>query len=221
MQQVLALRFHVFQRQRHARLVLERMFGLDLVVLPEVFNPALFFSSELLAQAVAATPPGPGARALDLCCGTGVQALMAARRGFQVVAIDINPHAVRCTQINALLNDRQQQIDVRPGDLFAPVKGQRFDLVIMNPPYFEGVPHTPLEQAFRSPDLPCLAHRFATQLATHLSPGGHALVVLSSIGAEELFLHALKSARFICSARRKRKLISEVLTVYQATMPCL
>lgn len=61
MQQVLALRFHVFQRQRHARLVLERMFGLDLVVLPEVFNPALFFSSELLAQAVAATPPGPGA----------------------------------------------------------------------------------------------------------------------------------------------------------------
>ncbi len=63
-------------------------------------------------------------------------------RGYarRVVAVDINPAAVRCAQINALLNQLEQRIEVRRGDLFAPVAGERFDLVLFNPPFLRGAP---------------------------------------------------------------------------------
>ena len=77
---------------------------------------------------------------LDLGSGSGACGLAAARRGCSVVAVDINPSAVRCTRVNALLNCSNLEIDVRQGDLFAPVQHERFDVVLFNPPYYRGVP---------------------------------------------------------------------------------
>ena len=59
--------------------------------------------------------------------GSGVGAVFAAQWARRVVAVDINPAAVRCARINALLNHVEDRVDVVEGDLFEPIGGQRFD----------------------------------------------------------------------------------------------
>jgi methylase of polypeptide subunit release factors len=81
-----------------------------------------------------ATIRRPVARALDIGCGSGVQALAAARHADEVVAVDVNPRAVTLTRLNALLN-RLDHVDVRLGSFFEPVAGERFGLIVANPPF--------------------------------------------------------------------------------------
>ncbi len=109
-------------RRRVGRLVMEHVDGMPLVVLPDVFNPAIFRTSELLMRVVD-LHVRPNCRVLDLGTGTGVAAVRAAIRGAQVTAVDVNPEAVRCARINVLLNHVDDRVEVRHGDLFAPVAG--------------------------------------------------------------------------------------------------
>lgn len=91
-----------------------------------------------------ATPPArllaaltvrrPIKTALDLGTGGGVQALLAARHSRRVVAVDVNPRALRYTAFNARLN-ALPNIECRQGSLFGPVVGERFDLIVANPPF--------------------------------------------------------------------------------------
>ena len=76
-----------------------------------------------------------GDRVLDLGTGSGFLALVASRTAAIVVATDINPRAVRFARANVALNGLQERIDVRQGDLFEPVPGQRFDCILANPPF--------------------------------------------------------------------------------------
>lgn len=71
---------------------------------------------------------------LDLGCGCGIHALFAARHSDTVVATDISSRAIAYTRFNAMLNDISN-IEYREGNLFAPVSGQTFDLIISNPPF--------------------------------------------------------------------------------------
>ncbi len=73
-------------------------------------------------------------KALDLGCGGGVQALLAARHTRQVVAVDLNPRALDFARFNACLNG-VANLDFREGCLFGPVRGERFDLIVCNPPF--------------------------------------------------------------------------------------
>src|SRR5688572_10666790 len=101
---LLAWRYRLFQTHRHNRLVLEQVAGKPLIVLPEVFNPKLFRSVEFLAETLGPELVPLGAKVLDMGTGSGVGAVFAAAWAGQVVAVDINPAAVRCARINALLH---------------------------------------------------------------------------------------------------------------------
>ncbi len=91
----------------------------------------------------ALSPPGkavahttvrrPVRTALDVCTGSGTQALLAARHAERVVGLDVNPHALALARLNQGLNGVDNVTWVE-GDGFEPVKGQRFDLVVANPP---------------------------------------------------------------------------------------
>jgi methylase of polypeptide subunit release factors len=91
--------------------------------------------------------PGPASRALaavtirsqvgvalDLCCGSGVQALLAARHAGHVVATDLNPRALQLASLSAALSGLEN-VEWRSGDLFEPVRDERFELVVSNPPF--------------------------------------------------------------------------------------
>ena len=72
--------------------------------------------------------------ALDLCCGSGIQALLAARHCKQVVGADLNPRALRLAVLSAALSG-VENIEWRLGDLLEPVESDRFELVVSNPPF--------------------------------------------------------------------------------------
>lgn len=201
-------RYRLFQRHRYDRLVLEQVAGLPLLVLPAVFNPKLLHSGEFLARSLTEGLVPSGGSVLDLGTGTGIGALVAARWAGRVVAVDINPAAVRCARVNALLQQREGRVEVREGDLFAPVADERFDLVLFNPPYYRGAPRDALDRAWRSPDV---VERFAAELAGHLTPGGSALLVLSTVGETPAFLAAFRRHDLAVTGEATRDLGNESL----------
>ncbi len=76
----------------------------------------------------------PSSSTLDLGTGCGFQAFLAARHSAGVSAVDRNPRAVRLAAFNARLNNLSN-VECLEGDLFEPVRGRRFDLVVSNPPF--------------------------------------------------------------------------------------
>ncbi|HXJ20863.1 MAG TPA: HemK2/MTQ2 family protein methyltransferase [Polyangia bacterium] len=209
----LRAQFLLFDRRRHRRLVLEELAGISLVVLPDVFHPGLFFSSKLLAE-VLAHEPLEDKRVLEVGTGTGFLALVAARRALQTVGTDINPEAVRALRINALLNRLEDRVEARQGDLFSPVSGERFDLIVFNPPYFAGEAKDLWELSWR--DVNRTRARFVAEAAQFLTRGGRLLICDSDVAVDRMD-QALAAAGFQVTVRRSRKVISgEVLTVFEA-----
>lgn len=128
--------------------------------------------SVLLAEAV---PARDGERVLDLCTGSGIQALAVAARAAAVVAVDIGARAAALARRNAALNGAAN-VEVRQGDLFAPVRDERFDLVLANPPF---VPAPQRGPAYHSggPRGDRVLRRVVAGLGAHLREGGRALIV--------------------------------------------
>lgn len=71
---------------------------------------------------------------LDLGTGCGVQALLAARHSRRVVATDLSRRALQFAQFNAHLNNCANICFIQ-ADAFQPLRGSRFDLVVVNPPF--------------------------------------------------------------------------------------
>jgi release factor glutamine methyltransferase len=206
---LMQVRVRMFFRD-YNRLRVEKIGGIEIIVLPDVFNGVLLRTGAFLAETLNAATVPASARVLDLGTGSGIGAVFAARYAARVIATDINPAAVRCAQINALAQHLEQKIETRVGDLFEPVRGERFDLILFNPPFYRGRPRNLTEHAWRSVDV---FDRFLRELPAHLTAAGRARVVVSSDGE---IADALRAAHHL-SARviRRRDLINEVLTVYE------
>jgi methylase of polypeptide subunit release factors len=91
-----------------------------------VHNPSLTLSHLTVRQ--------PVATGLDVGTGCGIQAILASRHCEHVVATDLNERALNFAVFNALLNEAED-VELRAGSFFEPVAGERFELVVTNPPY--------------------------------------------------------------------------------------
>lgn len=120
----------------------------------------------------AARPRERVRRVLDLGCGAGTLALLLSRDAGHVVATDINPRAVAFCRYNARLNGISN-IEVRTGDLYAPVAGDRFDLIVSQPPYYPGSSEIYLHGGPRGHEI---AERVLLGAPAHLTPGGRAVI---------------------------------------------
>ncbi len=152
--------------------------NLELVILQGVFHPAFFGSTfaflEFLKQQSL-----KGKKILEIGCGSGLLSLEAARMGARVVAVDINPEAVRCTRDNARRNGLQ--VEAIESDLFTALPAEQFDCLIVNPPYFEGVPEEEASHAWYSGEGHQFFHRFFEQLPQYVKPKGKSWMVLSEV----------------------------------------
>lgn len=142
-------------------------------------------------------------RVLDLCTGTGALAIAIALQfpGAQVTAADISADALAVARKN--IADTGARVTLRQGDLFAAAAGERFDIIVSNPPYI-----TAEEMADLQPEVrrePALAlyggldgldfyRRIAREAPDYLSPGGWLLLEIGSAQAEAV--SALLAERF-------------------------
>lgn len=78
-------------------------------------------------------------RFLEIGLGSGVLSIFSLLQGAkQGIGLDINPRAKVFTGFNALMNGVESSLEIRDGnreEVFAPVAGEQFDLIISNPPF--------------------------------------------------------------------------------------
>jgi release factor glutamine methyltransferase len=128
---------------------------------------SLFFCRHLDVRA--------GERMLEIGAGLGLAAVLAARAGAGVVATDVLPAAVESVRLNAALNG--VTVDARLGDCYAPVAGERFDLVCSNPPQMPTPPGRERGAAAAAADNGGIdgweiLDRVISGAPAHLRPGG-------------------------------------------------
>jgi HemK-related putative methylase len=209
-----------FLKRRIGRPTVEVVDDALLVVLPGVHNPSVFRSGALLARNLGdllVKYAGPLRRtALDMGTGSGIGAVFAARLGYHVIGVDINPAAVRCARANAVLNGVDERCEILHGDLFEPVAEERFDLVIFNPPFYRGEPDGSSDAAWRSTDVP---ERFATGLPAALQPHGVALIILSTDGDQEGILDAMRQHGLAVETALQHDFGNEIMTIYAVRSP--
>jgi len=171
---------------------------MNLLTLPGVFAP--ISDSWLLADAIRQETLGPGSRALDICTGSGVLALTAASCGAETTAVDVSRRALLTVRLNALRHG--VHIRTLRGRSFGPVAGERFDLIVSNPPY---VPSPRADLPKRGPSRAWEAGRngrivldaLCDTAPAHLRPGGVLLLVSSSLIGTDLTLDRLQNAGLV------------------------
>jgi release factor glutamine methyltransferase len=148
---------------------------------------------------------------LDMGTGCGMLGTVAAKQGARVVAIDINPYAVRCARDNARLNRVVDRMFVVQGDLFSPLKrDERFDVILFNAPYLpaehrEG--DSWLERAWVGGVTGRqVINRFIREAPKHLRRRGHVLMMQSNLAGLDETLQAFEEKGLRASILIKRDL---------------
>ena len=149
------------------------------IVSETVFNPKLFYSSELMIDALNYIDISPNDLVLDMGTGSGILAIMSAKKGARVVAIDINGEATKCAKMNA--KNHGVDIEVICSDLFSCLKEQRiFDLIIFNIPYLNIKPRDTFDLSICDYRKEML-RRFLDESHKYLKDDGKILMTYSSV----------------------------------------
>lgn len=185
----------------------QEFWGLKLHVNEHVLVPRP--DTETLIEVARALRADRGApcRVLDLCTGSGAIAIALAKElpAATVVATDVSPEAVAIAKQNAERNGVADRVDVRLGDLWAPVGNERFDLVVSNPPYIaSAIIPTLSAEVRREPRLALdggasgleFYDRICGGAREHLEPGG-ALVVEHGFDQAEAVRARFERAGFV------------------------
>ena len=135
-------------------------------------------------------------RVLELGAGAGALSVVAAGvANTDVTAVDVSRRALLSTRVNAARHGRR--VRTRRGDLTAPVAGERFDVVVSNPPYVptvtDDLPEHGLARAFDGGrDGRLVLDRVCAEAPRVLRPGGRLLVVHSAFNDPEVTITRLR-----------------------------
>jgi len=119
--------------------------GIRLTILPSVFHPGIFLSTNLLINYLKHQPI-TGKRLLELGAGSGMISFYAAKQQAIVTASDLNESALNGLHLNA--KNTELTISIVASDLFAAIDPNEFDFIVINPPYYPLKPTNQKEIAF-------------------------------------------------------------------------
>ena len=196
-------------REPTAYILGEREFwSLDFHVAKEVLIPRP--ETEFLLEKVVALVSGDEVGVngcLDLCCGSGVIAVVLARElRAEVLATDISEDALAITRKNALRHDVGELVSTRRSDLFASLGvDQSFGVIVSNPPYVrsgEIMDQLQPEVARYEPRLALdggsdgleIIRRIASRVLYYLRPGGKLFMEFGHDQGEDI-VHIFENSR--------------------------
>jgi release factor glutamine methyltransferase len=176
--------------------------NIRLRVPPGVFHPGFFFSTKLLLNHLARLPLAHKSF-LELGAGSGLISIYAAGKGARVTASDINPIAVAALKKNKYTNN--VEIDIVLSDLFESISKQRFDIVVVNPPYYKKKPVSVKDCAWFCGENGEFFQNFFAGLGDYIHAGSNVLMVvcdgcdvdmIKRMAAENSFLlHCVETRR--------------------------
>ena len=122
-------------------------------------------------------------RVLDLCTGSGCLAILAAMRfaNAMVDAVELSKDALQVAKSNVAQHKMKSRVRLLQGDLFAPVEGRRYDLIVSNPPYVDATGmkrlppecrHEPAMAFDGGADGLATVRQIIDQAGAHLNKGG-------------------------------------------------
>jgi release factor glutamine methyltransferase len=184
--------------------------GLKLKVYKDVFHPGFFRSTKIFA-AWLASKPLTNINVLELGCGSGLLSLVAAKKGALVTATDINPKAVSNTKYNATIN--KLPVKVFYSDLFTALSGERFDMVLINPPYYPKTPQTDYEHAWFCGERFDYFEKLFPQIKARAQQENHYMILSDTCDIQSIRQIAEKNVVRL-EEEHKEKIAGELLTIY-------
>jgi len=202
------------------KIIRQKLAGYVFTVRPTVFNPADFISSKVFISYIKSLDL-TGKHILDMGSGSGVVSIIAASKGANCIAADINPVAVRCITENALQNNFAKQITAVESDLFESlinISPGKFDIIFFNPPYYKGNPGNNFERAFKGgPHLEVIT-RFLENAKSFLAPTGRLCMLVSSDMDLDEFYNNVKTAGYDYKILQTNKKFFETFYILEAVI---
>ncbi len=153
------------------------------VIVPRSYIGELMMSELFAGEASLSGDPERVGAVLDLCTGSGCLAILAADAfpNADIDAVELSADALEVARINVDDHNLVNRINLLRGDLFDPVEGQTYDVIISNPPYVAEAEveafapeyaHEPVMAHLGGEDGLDLVRRILAESAAHLNPGG-------------------------------------------------
>jgi release factor glutamine methyltransferase len=156
-----------------------------------------------------------GEKVLDMGTGCGILGILAAKKASTVVAVDVNPHAVRCAKESATLNDVRSKMAFVQGDLFTPLREEeKFDVVLFNAPYLptdDAEDNSWISRAWKGGATGRqIIDRFISEAPKHLKRAGRVLLMQSTLSGVDETVY-----KFAVQGMRARVVASRALPFFE------
>jgi release factor glutamine methyltransferase len=172
--------------------------GRSFVVPDSVFAPRPM--SEVLGRSIL-DEVRDSDRVLDMGTGSGVNAVLAASRSHEVVAVDVNSDAVAAARDNAARNGVGERVQAFESDLFERVTGQ-FDLIVFDPPLRWFAPRDMYERSMADHNYETLG-AFIGDVHNYLRVDGRVLVFFATSGDLDHLYRLIETAGLDCQELRR------------------
>ncbi len=145
-------------------------------------NPVMYIGSDSFGL-VNTAPRKFSERTLDLCTGSGIQSIIASKYSKDVIAVDINPRAIRFARFNTQLNGINN-IRVIKGDLYKSLPEIKFDTILANPPF---VPSPDENMKFRDGGVKgeTILSSIVKEASQYLTKNGRLYIVTDLVDVEK------------------------------------
>ncbi len=186
--------------------------GMQIYTHPKVYKPAE--DTFLLAENLQVKRTD---EVLEIGTGVGIISIIASRRARKVIATDINKYAIKCA-IKNIINNKAFNIEIREGNLFEPVQGEKFDLILFNSPYLPISDDEKIDDELNASwdggaDGRSIIDKFLDCLKDHLKEGGRVQLVQSSLSDIDKTLKKLEKLGFKASITAKKKYFFEEIVI--------